>query len=348
MERGRLGAGARPSRHPTQRMMAGRQLTISMVIATALVVGVRTDAGETARLAALRRPCSTDCGEHGTCDEQLGRCMCQAGWKGASCELVMHPACSLHDDSFARGLAPELRVPCAGLRKLSPVACECISQCLSSGEEVCGPGSMGCGYPWRPEAKRPFAEQPVFRRLVSRAGFLASLPCVATPPGVAARSTIPPQRGAVITTYANYLKVGYAANVSSDSDAAYPGTGPVPADGSLPVFGAGMNPTEAKGRGTRSVRPDYRAAGKETTPPLGSAYVAAARCGGCHGRGRCLALPDGQLHCQCVDGAYGTRCETVCTNDCTNDCSGKGRCVHGFCKCVAGWFGRREGARGSS
>ena len=178
------------------------------------------------------------------------------------------------------------------------------------------------------------------RRLAHRVGFLASIPCVATPPGVVARSTIPPPAGAVITTYANYRKVGYTVNVSIDMDGAYPATGPVASDGSLPVFGAGMGPAAVGAKRSGHVmRADFRAAGKETTPPLGSVFVSEDRCGGCHGRGRCLAQPDDHPHCLCVDGAYGLHCEMVCTNDCSNDCSGKGRCLHGFCKCVAGWFG---------
>ena len=47
-----------------------------------------------------------------------------------------------------------LVVMCASLRKLSPVACECVAECLRHGHEVCAPGSYGCQFPWKHEARR--------------------------------------------------------------------------------------------------------------------------------------------------------------------------------------------------
>ena len=146
------------------------------------------------RLAALRTPCAASCGDHGTCNEHTGTCSCQPGWVGAACEVEAHPACALEppraltiSELVTRRPAPRLRVPCAGLRKLAPVACACIAQCLGDGEEVCGPGSTGCGYAWRQGPRhKPFGAQQLQQRLSSRDGFHASLPCVVTPPGAAA------------------------------------------------------------------------------------------------------------------------------------------------------------------
>ena len=305
------------------------------------------------RLAALRKPCVAGCGEHGTCNEFEGACVCQLGWEGAACERESYPACRLlAEPAFTATTAggarptPQLRVPCAGLRKLAPVACECISQCLAGGEEVCGPGSTGCGYGWRGpfgrRRNRAAAELSVQQRLSNRETFHASLPCVAAPPGVAPHSAVPPPQGAVVTTYAEYVLRGYAPNasVAARADAAavaFTAIGPVPADGSLPAFGAGLH---AGHRGAMMPQ-DMRAGGIESTPPLGAAFVADAKCGegGCGGRGRCLAPPGTRPSCLCVDGAFGRNCERVCTNDCVNDCSGHGACVHGWCRCADGWFG---------
>lgn len=96
------------------------------------------------------RPLSTytphcECGEHGSCESWLGKCVCQYGWTGEKCDKLLLPACSL-----ARGaeegrleaaltysdVEPQLAPSCGSIHRLSPVACECLLQCLRAGLEV--------------------------------------------------------------------------------------------------------------------------------------------------------------------------------------------------------------------
>ena len=89
-------------------------------------------------LAREPLPCDGGCGVHGVCDQLSGRCACQLGWTGPRCADEAYPACALAPDGSA-----DLKAPCESLRKLSPVACECVAQCLAAGHEVCGPASFG-------------------------------------------------------------------------------------------------------------------------------------------------------------------------------------------------------------
>ena len=118
------------------------------------------------------------CGARGVCDPIFGLCVCQAGWVGAQCDELAHPACSLGPQK----IEPLLQIPCAGLRKISPVACECIASCLRADEEVCGHGSMGCNMPWK-DGVTLTAESSRYRNLTTRHGFQELLPCFAHPPG---------------------------------------------------------------------------------------------------------------------------------------------------------------------
>ena len=275
--------------------------------------------------------CQPGCGQHGVCDEVHARCNCQLGWGGPTCALVLQPACSLGRQDPG---GPQLRVPCAGVRALSPVACECLRQCLSSGEDVCGHASVGCNDAWKTVPAT--ARSSNAYNLTYKPTFWARLTCVAYPPGRSPTSEIPLQRDARLTTFAGYMERGY------DSQ----GT-PLPPKDPLPAYGAGLEPPE-----------DWRGGGAEPKYAVGATWVfgrgngSEARCvafaiGGnrrvdCSGRGRCLFEEDGgrgQARCVCVDGSYGANCEHVCSNDCLNDCSGHGTCIHGFCKCDDGWFG---------
>ena len=270
---------------------------------------------------ALRVPCPAPCGSHGTCNELTGRCMCQLGWVGARCDVEEHPACALRAPGSAPRPLPLLRVPCGSLRKISPVACECVSQCLASGEEVCAFASAGCGDKWRqPLPRRHRWRQSLTLNVTTKDGFYANLSCVATPAGATAHSGVPAPAGSRLMSYADYRRTGFVESAP-----------PVAVD-ALPAYGAGM---------WRQVPQDLRIGGREHTPPLGSVFVPEARCGsrGCHGRGRCVAPPRERPRCECVDGAFGERCEHVCVNDCMHACSGHGTCLHGWCSCEPGWFG---------
>ena len=138
-----------------------------------------------------------DCGRRGVCDEVHGRCVCQAGWTGEQCQDTAHPTCSL-------GLQeePHIQVPCAGLRKVSPVACECLLSCLRAGEEVCGHGSAGCDDLWK--QGEPRETRTLAWNLTHRTTFHEQLTCIAYPPGITPVSSFPLKRGAVITTLAAY------------------------------------------------------------------------------------------------------------------------------------------------
>ena len=276
--------------------------------------------------------CVGSCGLHGVCDEVHGRCNCQLGWGGPTCGKLRQPGCSLGSQDAA---GPQLRVPCAGVRAVSPVACDCLQECLSSGEDVCGHASVGCNDKWK---TRPANHRSSMAyNLTYKPTFYALLTCIALPPGERATSAYPPPRGARLTTFADYREHGY------------PSLGaPVPINGAIPAYGAGLSPPE-----------DWRGGGIEPKYATGAVWVwgrgngSQARCVsfegmpwmrvGCSGRGRCLLERGGgglgRARCVCVDGSYGAHCEQVCSNDCLNDCSGNGACIHGFCKCDVGWFG---------
>ena len=281
----------------------------------------------------LGTACAAGCGQHGVCDAISGRCNCQLGWTGATCERVLYPACRLEP----QGTQPEPAVqpPCASLRQLSPLACECLLQCLRAEREICGPNSAGCQLPWQAAARRRTrpGDKPDFK---SREGFHAALQCLAFPPSTPeadVHSALPAAPSARLMSLAEYRRVGYAGARASAVPRA------------LPAFGAGL-----KGRNMK---------------PAGAVWLPTSECPrGCSGRGRCLQTPPrpatpalglephgrrlgrrrGQSAgpwrgCVCVDGTYGSGCEHVCDNDCFNDCSGHGTCVHGWCRCRPGWFG---------
>ena len=262
-------------------------------------------------LAREPLPCDGGCGAHGVCDQLSGRCACQLGWTGPRCADEAYPACALAPDGSA-----DLKAPCESLRKLSPVACECVAQCLAAGHEVCGPASFGCQWPWHADGRRK-AKRGGGGDVGSRRGFHEALQCVATPPGARAHSALPPPPGSRLMSFAAFAAGGF--------DGAAP-----PAPDELPAFGSTLT-------------------GKDSRP-ADAVFVADAACGGCGGRGRCLKSSGGRAArragvapgapmCVCADGAYGPRCEQICANDCFNDCSGHGECVHGWCRCAPGWFG---------
>jgi len=307
------------------------------------VIGVLPDVGRnrlgdeppTAVPIALAKVCAFGCGLHGVCDQVSGHCLCQLGWTGSSCERELYPACRL---SLAPQPEPALHHTCASMRTLSPVACECLAQCLDAGMEPCAPSSFGCQTPWRQHARRVRGGGP---DMGTRDGFFSALQCYAHPPNLPSsgslHSGLPAHPAARLTTFAAFLATGYSGADST----------PLPA--LLPVWGAG-----------EGQRGGYAA---------GAAFVDTSECPrGCSGRGRCLALPTGTegggrrrggrarggggisgevladlgggpRQCICVDGAHGVACEVVCSNDCFNHCSGHGECVHGWCRCDPGWFG---------
>lgn len=293
-------------------------------LAPELAIAIRRD-------ATTSTACVGGCGR-GVCDRVHSRCNCQAGWGGARCDTLLRPACSLGEQP-----EPQIRISCAGLRKISPVACECLLECLADGEEVCGHASFGCNDNWR--TGTPTARRTESWNLTNAAGFFAALTCVAFPPGVAvSSSSFPLPRGGVITTLPAYRSRGGAAH----------GLGRLPASGRVPAYGAG------KSAATSAMPEDVRAGGLEPRFAPGAEWVEPWWCGpvgqegarmsvgsgrrGCSGRGRCL-LEGGEARCVCVDGSHGTHCEQVCANDCLHDCSGRGACVHGFCACDENWFG---------
>ena len=283
------------------------------------------------------------------------------GWldRGCGCERDMRPACSLGRQ------AGELRiqVPCAGLRKISPVACECLTSCLRAGEEVCGHASVGCDDLWKqglPRADRSFAWN-----LTHRGRFHERLTCIAYPPDVTATSAFPLARGAVLTSLAAYSASPTAAYAAARALA---GGVSLPAWGPLPAYGAGF----AGADGRLRIPSNFRAGGLEPSFAPNASWVSdrrhdvatqseletAVHCNsfagtpaarwGCSGRGRCLLQrmngvsdPRALLvaKCVCVDGAYGANCESVSSNNCVHDCSGRGQCIHGFCHCDAHFFG---------
>ena len=96
------------------------------------------------------------CGKHGNCDMRYGNCSCQMGWGGPHCErgaLPVVPPLACASGRRATWQQP-CAAMCASLRRLSPVACECIAECLRHGHEVCAPGSYGCQLPWKYEPAR--------------------------------------------------------------------------------------------------------------------------------------------------------------------------------------------------
>jgi len=264
---------------------------------------------------------ASDCGEHGVCERLV--CLCQWGWAGRRCEAPLFPACTLApapapvDGGYGQP-SPQLAVSCAMLRKLSPMACACAAQCLDAGHKIFDPASHGCSVPWK-----PWPGKATYGGDGTRAGFHAALPCLDFPPTVPSSSGLPVHPDARLTRLGSYL---------STRDRRFNGSAPLAAAQPLGVFGAGE-------RGRGAVR-------------AGAVWVDSASCAlGCSGRGRCMRTPsrergtprrrrEGASHtCVCVDGSFGSDCETVCSNDCFNGCSGHGACVHGWCHCQRGWYG---------
>lgn len=298
-------------------------------------VGVLPDAGREPRganglsLAPIRlhQPCDPPCSSHGVCDQLSSTCLCQLGWAGDACERPDFPACRLFGEEAQA--SPELAPTCAQLRKLSPVACECIAQCVAAKKEICAPGSFGCQQAWKPERRGARRRWSSAAELTTRQGFFATLQCLAHPSNLSAsvHSGLPPHPTSRLMSFATFARNGY--------DASLP-----PISLPLPAFSAGL-----PGRGNR---------------PAGAAWLDPVRCDrGCSARGRCLHQDSkgvrrrgkrrGRVErvgsgepspsCVCIDGSYGAACEHVCSNDCFNDCSGHGECIHGWCRCSPGWFG---------
>ena len=279
-------------------------------------IGVLPDAGREPRLSnalsfvpfRLAKPCSNaGCGEHGVCDELNGRCLCQLGWGGDSCQEELFPACRLTE---MKQPSPAISVPCASLRRLAPVACECIAQCLAAGHEVCGPLSFGCQRAWRSRRRRP--REPSEPDLTTRGGFHASMQCLSHPRNVSIHSGLPAHPAAKLVSFAHFSHQGHDE-------------GAPPAPHSLTVYGAGVVGRESR--------------------PAGAEWVDTLNCpASCSGRGRCLRIPATksrgrrlgrrqrrraarggdavEANCVCADGSFGPGCENVCSNDCFNDCSG--------------------------
>lgn len=88
-----------------------------------------------------------------------------AGLGDERCKAMSFPTCQL---SLQPQPTPELFMPCASLLRASPVACECVAQCLAAGHEVCGPLNYGCQRPWRDHGRQ--------RRLDAE----PDIPCLAT------------------------------------------------------------------------------------------------------------------------------------------------------------------------
>ena len=109
---------------------------------------------------------------------------------------------------------------CASLRKLSPVACECIAECLRHGHEVCAPGSYGCLLPWKAQARRGDGKHKGTAYVATRDGFHSDLPCLVTPDGATPHSGLPAPPGTRLVSFAAYAAQGAAASgeaVSSSS-----------------------------------------------------------------------------------------------------------------------------------
>lgn len=220
---------------------------------------------------------------------------------------------------------------------MSPVACDCLAQCLAAEDEVCGAFSAGCNDAWKEEF-RMNSHRTFAWNVTTRSTFHALLTCIAWPSGVTPHSSIPIpfHQQARLTTLSRYSQFGYEEQLPGITSAA-----------AVPAFGAG-----AKG-----FPEDLRGGGFEPMYPAGAEWVSPekfcvqsdssirtrslfTKYHGCSGRGRCMLTNTSTVGtCICVDGAFGTNCEHVCSNDCFHHCSGHGKCIHGWCKCDAGWYG---------
>ena len=156
---------------------------------------------------------------------------------------------------------------CASLRRLSPVACECIAECLRHGHEVCAPGSYGCQFPWKYEPRR-FIKRKGTPDVATRDGFHADLPCLAPPPGATPHSGLPAPAGTRLVSFASYRARGPAASSA-------PTSGEPVVPGSLPAYLAGRPGREGR--------------------PADAVWLSEAECGvrACSGRGRCLRSSGG-------------------------------------------------------
>ena len=161
------------------------------------------------------------CGAHGNCDTRSGICSCQMGWGGPHCSQELFPSCRLSPTPPDVVQPGNSLVPmCASLRKLSPVACECIAECLRHGHEVCAPGSYGCLLPWKDQARRGDGKRKGTADVATRDGFHSDLPCLATPDGATPHSGLPAPPGTRLVSFAAYAAQGAAASgeaVSSSS-----------------------------------------------------------------------------------------------------------------------------------
>ena len=231
---------------------------------------------------------------NGRCDPAHDTCICRPGWTGDRCDARSYPSCDLSHNRTDY-------VPCESIRRISPVSCDCLKECLET-HELCAPGSFGCEKPWRRHAG-----------IRSRAGFFGALMCVAYP--VPQRLRWPLSVVARNVSLQRFLRFGYEVDAPALSSRH-----------ELVPFEAGMRwPTE------------LRSGGKEALPE-GARFVSPVRCGGCNGRGQCVRAR-ASLRCLCIDGTFGRTCEHTCRNDCFNHCSARGVCHHGWCQCDPGWFG---------
>ena len=199
---------------------------------------------------------------------RYGNCSCQMGWGGPHCEQELFPSCRFSPappDVVQPGNS--LAAMCASLRKLSPVACECIAECLRHGHEVCAPGSYGCQFPWKYEPRR-FIKRKGTPDVATRDGFHADLPCLAPPPGTTPHSGLPAPAGTRLVSFASYRARGAAASSA-------PTSGEPVVPGSLSAYLAGRPGREGR--------------------PADAVWLSEAECGvrACSGRGRCLRSSGG-------------------------------------------------------
>ena len=243
---------------------------------------------------------SLECHGHGVPSaENASVCVCAVEWTGADCSLPRFPACRLTDDATP--------IRCASLRKVSPVACACLRQCLDAGEDVCAPGSYGCELPWlRVESEIP--------RLASRHQFWDALLCFAVPGDEEGQtSALPQPPSARLLSFSAYMRGERSSAISAHR--------PAPFASHRPRF------------------EDVRRGGREPLFARDAVMVPETECGTCNGRGRCVREQGWMLRCVCVDGYFGPACDRMCSNDCFHHCSGNGECLHGWCLCRSGWSG---------
>ena len=136
------------------------------------------------------------------------------GWGGSHCSQELFPSCRLSPEPPDVQPGNSLVAMCASLRKLSPVACECVAECLRQGHEVCAPGSYGCLLPWKHHQARSglVKKRKGTADVATRDGFHSDLPCLATPDGTRPHSGLPALPGTRLVSFAAYAAEGSAAS----------------------------------------------------------------------------------------------------------------------------------------